>query len=267
MTDASPFDSRNVQPENAQHAHGSLNQPPAAGPHLARRGSAPNAALVLASAWLVCSLVVGLYLTISSFAIANNDIGVSGTPLTGHQFYGGDATRASRTRRLTPQTQSRRCRNSMRRTPGLSVGSRPASPSGSVSSSSALGSSTSTPCSADERRPPPSSMVRWSAAARIAVATRLQSGALHEGLSWWTVLVTSGRRPDVGSGRAQPAATVAAVKKSVGIGCSSSHVMAMGRSPACDTYSAGPRKRYGDVPYSSFSCSRTNSKTLLVPLR
>ena len=43
--------------------------------------------------------------------------------------------------------------------------------------------------------------------------------------------------------------------------------MAMGRSPLWSAYVAGPRNRYGAVPNSSCLCSRTKSKTVLLPLR
>lgn len=41
----------------------------------------------------------------------------------------------------------------------------------------------------------------------------------------------------------QPAATAAAAKKSAGIGVSRRQVMAIGRSPSCETYCAVPRNR------------------------
>ena len=57
------------------------------------------------------------------------------------------------------------------------------------------------------------------------------------------------------------------MNKSVGMGRSSRHVIAIGRSPVWLTYVAGPKNMYGEVPNSSFCSWRTNNRTVLLPDR
>ncbi|GCD88573.1 hypothetical protein [Nocardioides sp. LS1] len=62
---------------------------PAASPRPAR--PAPDKGLILAGAWLACSIVVGLWLMISSHSIASDEVRLAPIPGTSTTSYGGDA--------------------------------------------------------------------------------------------------------------------------------------------------------------------------------
>lgn len=53
--------------------------------------SAPDKGLILAGAWLACSIVVGLWLMISSHSIASDEVRLGPIPGTSTTSYGGDA--------------------------------------------------------------------------------------------------------------------------------------------------------------------------------
>lgn len=67
-------------------------QVPSTGPgDSGQERSRPDLGIVVASAWLVCSVIVGLWLMFSSHSIASNNVTVRHLPATNGQAYGGDA--------------------------------------------------------------------------------------------------------------------------------------------------------------------------------